>query len=90
MNEKNCVVDAVRILGGPTRTAILLEVSNASVHYLMRVGKVSNSVLALKLEAFTAERGQRISAWDLAGLQRPKKARPVSHKSRSSQRRKAA
>lgn len=71
MDERNYVADAIEILGGPTRTAKLLEITNQSVHYLRNVGKVTNAAIALKLEWFTTAAGRTITAWQLSGEQPP-------------------
>lgn len=75
--RRNYVADAIETLGGPTRTGNLLEISTTSVHYLRKVGRVTNAELALKLEYFTALAGKPVTAWQLAGATPPNEEEPT-------------
>ena len=71
--QRNYAAEAIETLGGPTKTANAVGVSNVTVHYWRNVGKIKDALYALQVERLTREAGKPIApepaeaAWLLAG-----------------------
>ena len=59
--QRNYAAEAVETLGGPTKMSNAVGVSNVTVHYWVKVGKISNAVYAVQVEQLTRAAGKPIA-----------------------------
>lgn len=66
--DANPVIEAVRIVGGPTKASWVCQVSAAAVYRWYKLGYVPDTRAAVRLADATKEAGTPISIAALAGL----------------------